>query len=237
MVRHPCPDPIDEPPPIPFPCRYTMAGRQTSAAWLYSERQAHGVVFPVIPSGPSDLTMKKPKTSSMGEVTDMNMFTSIPPSSNQTRTRYPNSMPFTQQTCVVIVCLDELFLISVQIAISHFRIPFNTVIDALIVAIETQHTYLFSKKTWMHRIVILTDGESPIKLGEWENTAQAVNDCNLFLTVMYVSILCTYPSPDVHLILVGLTSMKIPMNFSMCSRTSPTSRYQFHHGLHQSHCL
>lgn len=93
-------------------------------------------------------------------------------------------MPFAQQTCAVIVCLDEFLLIPVQIAISHLRIPFNAAIDALIVAIETQHIYLSSKKTWTRKIVILTDGESPIELDEWENTAQAVNDRNIILTVM-----------------------------------------------------
>ncbi|KAF9652062.1 SPOC domain-like protein, partial [Thelephora ganbajun] len=59
-------------------------------------------------------------------------------------------------------------------------------IDALIVAIETQHIYLSSKKTWTRKIVILTDGESPIELDEWENTAQAVNDRNIALTIIGV---------------------------------------------------
>jgi hypothetical protein len=134
-------------------------------------------------------------------------------------------MLFGQQTCAVIVCLDELLLITVQIDISHLRVRFDTAIDALIVAIETQHIYLSSKKTWTRKIVILTDGESPIELDEWANTAQAVNDRNIILTIVYVSIVSPYPGPDAHLAPVGLTLTKTPINFSMRSRTSPRSRY------------
>jgi ATP-dependent DNA helicase 2 subunit 2 len=63
----------------------------------------------------------------------------------------------------------------------------------MIVAIETQHIYLSSKRTWTRKIVILTDGECPIELDEWENTAQAVNDRNIILTIVYVSIVSPHP--------------------------------------------
>jgi len=105
----------------------------------------------------------------------------------------------------------------------------NTAIDALIVAIETQHIYLSSKRAWTRKIVILTDGESPIELDEWENTAQAVNDRNIFLTIVYVSIVPPHPSPDAHLAPVGLTLTKIQNNFSTRSRKNPILRYLFRH--------
>lgn len=124
----------------------------------------------------------------------------------------------------------SLFLIPVQIVISH-RISFGAAIDALIVAIETQHIYLSSKKTWTRKIVILTDGESPIELDEWENTAQAVNDRDIIFTIMYVFVVSPHPGPDAHLAPVGLTSTRIQNNFSMCSGTNPILRYPFRHDL------
>jgi len=125
----------------------------------------------------------------------------------------------------------SLFLIPVQFVISHLRIPFGTAIDALIVAIETQHIYLSSKKTWTRKIIILTDGESPIELDEWENTAQAVIDRNIILTIVYVSIASPHPSPDAHLAPAGLTSTKIQINFGTRSRTNPILRYLSRHDL------
>lgn len=127
----------------------------------------------------------------------------------------------------------SLFLIPVQLVISHLRISLCTAIDALIVAIETQHVYLYSKKTWTRRIVILTDGESPIELDEWENTAQAVNDRNIILTVMYDPIVSPHLSPGAYLAPAGSTSTRIRTNFSIRSRTNPISRYPFHHDLHR----
>jgi len=108
---------------------------------------------------------------------------------------------------------------------------FDIAIDALIVAIETQHIYL-SKKTWTRKIVILTDGESPIELDEWENTAQAVNDRNIILTIMYVSIAPPHPRPGAHPTPVGSTLTKIQIGFSMRSRINPKLRYLFYHDLH-----
>jgi len=136
-----------------------------------------------------------------------------------------------QQTCVVIVRPDESLLIPVQFVISHLRIHSFTAIDALIVAIETQHIYLYSKKTWTRKIIILTDGESPIELDEWENTTQAVNDRNIILTIMYVSTVSPHPSPGADHTPAGLTSTKIQINFSTCNRTNPISRYLFRHDL------
>lgn len=59
-----------------------------------------------------------------------------------------------------------------------------TAIDALIVGIETQHKYLSSKKTWTRKIVLLTDGESPIEIEEWETTAKRMNTLDIALTIV-----------------------------------------------------
>ena len=129
-----------------------------------------------------------------------------------------------RQTCAVIVRPDESLFNSRSV---RHLIPFDTAIDALIVAIETQHIYLSSKRAWTRKIVILTDGESPIELDEWENTAQAVSDRNIFLTIVYVSIVSPHSSPDAHLAPVGLILTKIQNNLSMCSRANPILRYLF----------
>ena len=57
-------------------------------------------------------------------------------------------------------------------------------IDALIVAIETQDQFLGSKKTWTRKIVLLTDGESPIEVEDWEATVKKMNALDISLTVV-----------------------------------------------------
>ena len=64
-------------------------------------------------------------------------------------------------------------------------------IDALIVGVETQGRYLANKKTWTRKIVIVTDGESPIEVEDWEATVQKMDSLNISLTVVYVSDLPT----------------------------------------------
>ncbi|KAL0945550.1 hypothetical protein HGRIS_014711 [Hohenbuehelia grisea] len=59
-------------------------------------------------------------------------------------------------------------------------------IDALIVAIETQDTYLASKKTWTRKIVIVTDGENPIEIEDWEATVKKMDALDIGLTVVGV---------------------------------------------------
>ncbi|EJF58779.1 SPOC domain-like protein [Dichomitus squalens LYAD-421 SS1] len=59
-------------------------------------------------------------------------------------------------------------------------------IDALIVAIETQDQYLGNKKTWTRKVVILTDGESPIEVEDWEATVNKMNALDISLTVVGV---------------------------------------------------
>ncbi|KAG6831636.1 hypothetical protein H0H92_008713 [Tricholoma furcatifolium] len=58
-------------------------------------------------------------------------------------------------------------------------------VDALIVGIEAQAAYLGSKK-WTRKIVLVTDGESPIEVEDWEATAEKMNSTGVSLTVVYV---------------------------------------------------
>ncbi|KAH7883997.1 SPOC domain-like protein [Phlebopus sp. FC_14] len=59
-------------------------------------------------------------------------------------------------------------------------------IDALIVAIETQDTYLEKKRTWTRKIVIVTDGASPIEIEDWEATVKKMASLGVALTVVGV---------------------------------------------------
>ena len=61
-----------------------------------------------------------------------------------------------------------------------------TAIDALIVAIETQDRYLGNKKTWTRKIYLVTDGENPIEVEDWEATAKKMNALDTQLVVVYV---------------------------------------------------
>lgn len=60
----------------------------------------------------------------------------------------------------------------------------NLAIDALIVGIETQSKYLVSKKSWTRRITLITDGESPIEVEDWEVTVTKMDLLQIHLTVM-----------------------------------------------------
>jgi ATP-dependent DNA helicase 2 subunit 2 len=59
-------------------------------------------------------------------------------------------------------------------------------IDALIVAIETQNDYLSSKKTWTRKITLITDGENPIEIEDWEATVKKMDELSIGLTIMWV---------------------------------------------------
>jgi ATP-dependent DNA helicase 2 subunit 2 len=45
--------------------------------------------------------------------------------------------------------------------------------------------YLASKKTWTRRMVLVTDGRSPIELDEWESTPRTINERNVNFTIVY----------------------------------------------------
>ena len=59
-------------------------------------------------------------------------------------------------------------------------------IDAIIVAIETQDDYLKKKKTWTRKMVVLTDGESPIEMEDWELTVKKIKELQIITTIMWV---------------------------------------------------
>ncbi|KAG1832906.1 SPOC domain-like protein [Suillus subalutaceus] len=59
-------------------------------------------------------------------------------------------------------------------------------IDALIVGIETQDIYLNKKRTWTRKIVIVTDGQSPMEIEDWEATVKKMNALAISLTVIGV---------------------------------------------------
>ncbi|KAI0762418.1 SPOC like C-terminal domain-containing protein [Fomes fomentarius] len=59
-------------------------------------------------------------------------------------------------------------------------------IDALIVGIEAQDNFLVNKKTWTRKIVLLTDGENPMEVEDWEATVKKMNDLSISFTVVGV---------------------------------------------------
>ncbi|CAA7264673.1 unnamed protein product [Cyclocybe aegerita] len=59
-------------------------------------------------------------------------------------------------------------------------------IDALIVGVETQARYLANKKTWTRKIAIITDGESPIEVEDWEATVAKMDSLSISLIIVGV---------------------------------------------------
>ena len=60
----------------------------------------------------------------------------------------------------------------------------HVAIDALIVGIETQDRFLGNKKTWTRKIVLLTDGENPMEIEDWEATVKKMNELDISLAVV-----------------------------------------------------
>ncbi|KAE9397612.1 SPOC domain-like protein [Gymnopus androsaceus JB14] len=59
-------------------------------------------------------------------------------------------------------------------------------IDAIIVGVHTQNTYLGNKKTWTRKVILVTDGEGPMEIEDWEATVQKMNELNVGFTVVGV---------------------------------------------------
>ncbi|KAF8523097.1 SPOC domain-like protein [Hysterangium stoloniferum] len=59
-------------------------------------------------------------------------------------------------------------------------------IDAMIVGIETQARYLGKKATWTRKMALLTDGENPMELEDWEATAHKMNDLEIQTSIVGV---------------------------------------------------
>ena len=54
-------------------------------------------------------------------------------------------------------------------------------------AIEAQDQFLEKKTTWTRKIVILTDGENPMEVEDWEATVKKMSALNIGLTVVSVA--------------------------------------------------
>lgn len=60
-----------------------------------------------------------------------------------------------------------------------------TAFDALVVAAAVQQRYL-NKKAWTRKVILVTDGESPMELTDTEGTAKKLNEFGVKLTIVYV---------------------------------------------------
>ncbi|ETW87659.1 hypothetical protein HETIRDRAFT_41157 [Heterobasidion irregulare TC 32-1] len=59
-------------------------------------------------------------------------------------------------------------------------------IDALIVGVHTQDKHLDGKKTWTRKVVLLTDGDNPIEIEDWQAIVQKMSALDVKLTVVGV---------------------------------------------------
>ena len=62
----------------------------------------------------------------------------------------------------------------------------TTALDALVVGVEAQDRYLKSKKTWTRKVVLVTDGENPIEVDNWDAMVMKIRDLNVQLTIVSV---------------------------------------------------
>ena len=80
-----------------------------------------------------------------------------------------------------------------EIVRNHFLMRLKSLmryaaIDALIVGAETLNNFLAKKPSWTGRMVLLTDGENPIEIGDWEAIAKKLNSFNVRITIVYVTL-------------------------------------------------
>lgn len=59
-------------------------------------------------------------------------------------------------------------------------------IDAIVVGFEVQNKYLAKKPSWTRKIVLVTDGESPMEIEDWDSIADKLNDKEIHLTIVSV---------------------------------------------------
>ncbi|KAJ7226110.1 SPOC domain-like protein [Mycena pura] len=57
-------------------------------------------------------------------------------------------------------------------------------LDAVIVAVETQDTHLASKRTWTRKMMLITDGDSPIEVEDLPETIKRINSLNIAVTIV-----------------------------------------------------
>jgi len=72
------------------------------------------------------------------------------------------------------------------------------------VGIETQARYLAKKPTWTRKMVLVTDGENPMEIEDWEATVSKMNDLDIQMSIMWVSDVTTLITSNVYLKWCGL---------------------------------
>ncbi|QRW05625.1 ATP-dependent DNA helicase II subunit 2, related protein [Ceratobasidium sp. AG-Ba] len=65
---------------------------------------------------------------------------------------------------------------------THYGDPIN----GIIVAIQTQSEYLAKKPSWTRRMVLVTDGETPLEIEDWEATVDKINELAINMTIVGV---------------------------------------------------
>jgi ATP-dependent DNA helicase 2 subunit 2 len=60
-------------------------------------------------------------------------------------------------------------------------------LDAVIVALNAQNTFLASKNSWTRKLVVVTDGENPIATAEYKSTIEAMNQNEVITSIVYVT--------------------------------------------------
>ncbi|KAJ1310918.1 hypothetical protein OPQ81_009430 [Rhizoctonia solani] len=58
--------------------------------------------------------------------------------------------------------------------------------NGIIVAIQTQSEYLIRKPSWTRRMVLVTDGETPLEIEDWEATTEKINELAINMTIIGV---------------------------------------------------
>jgi ATP-dependent DNA helicase 2 subunit 2 len=67
---------------------------------------------------------------------------------------------------------------------SSLSLPDLPAIAGLIVAMQAQAEYLASKPSWTRKMVLITDGESPLATEDWEGTAEKIKELGIKLAIL-----------------------------------------------------
>ena len=173
--------------------RYLTGGRRISVALLLSAPRVRlpftlscleATMRPTVCSPKITLISKqKPTISSMKRTEDTNTLQNTFQLGNQMPVHSPNWMSFKHQRLQgTVSSLSSCPFLHAFINSTTWLLP--TAIDGLIVGIETQDVYLDKKRTWTRKIVLVTDGESPMEIEEWEAIAKKMSNLNISLTVV-----------------------------------------------------
>lgn len=89
---------------------------------------------------------------------------------------------------------SKLFALQMRLEIASFTfIPqkyrsdgMYLALDAIIVGVDAQDRYLQKKASWTRKLVVITDGDNPIEVGDWELTARKMNSLHVNTTILFV---------------------------------------------------